>query len=205
MLVGLAPRQTGQEVYSRLLITTERAFLPSACWFVLFMQSQLGTVEIYFSRCFLQQYKTLLYAAYGSAKHSNRLAALGNKDMSDTELCSPLPRISGSNKIANAKIGYCIFPSISLEVMGNVLEGLSCTLGAIWLGTPRILSNIISWEWTTLNVAQMMPRANHHFDHHSTGQAFRKGLDHCHHLRFPPALPPWQLDSKSKQEGKMLP
>lgn len=57
-----------------------------------------------------------------------QLAALGNENMSNTELCSPLPRTFGSNKITNAEVGYCIFPPISLEVMGNVPGGLSCNL-----------------------------------------------------------------------------
>lgn len=40
--------------------TAECAFYPWACWFVLCMQSQFGTVEIYRSHCFLQEKKVSL-------------------------------------------------------------------------------------------------------------------------------------------------
>lgn len=52
---GLAPSRTGEVVCNRLPTAAECAFSSSACWFVLFMQLQLGTVEIYLSHCVFQE------------------------------------------------------------------------------------------------------------------------------------------------------
>lgn len=57
----------------------------------------------------------------------DRVVTLGSKNMNSTELCSPVLEAFGSTKTLNAKLSYCIFPSVSLKIPENVPEGLSCT------------------------------------------------------------------------------
>lgn len=47
--------------------------------------------------------------------------------MRSTELCSPVLETFGSTETLNAKLSYCISPSVSLKISENVPEGLSCT------------------------------------------------------------------------------
>lgn len=65
--VGLAPSQTEAAVCNRLPIAAECAFLPSACWFVLFMQLQLGTVEMHLSHFFTTLTKCFFMLVHRSA------------------------------------------------------------------------------------------------------------------------------------------
>lgn len=66
---------------------------------------------------FSKSNKPLLYDCLQVSLINDSLVALGNKNTSDTELCSPV--LTGSAKILNAKRGFCIFPCISLGRIGS--------------------------------------------------------------------------------------
>lgn len=121
---GLAPSQIRAVVCNRLPIAAEWAFLPSPSCFVFFLQIQLGTAKIDLAHCFFTPVtKSFLMLVHRSAWCNDRRVTLGNKDMSNTELCSPGLRTSGSNKASKCKTWLFHFPFYLIRDNGKCSKG----------------------------------------------------------------------------------